>query len=146
MPFPAYALTVELHLPLTASLQELRNALAAEGMELICEWTVPDDRLNAAPGPANPPQMLLGIGAPALAHALLSVEPDIGALLPCSGYARETAPGHTRLALQDPMIIAAQTRNTAVRTACKTAQTSLRRVVDRLMLGPPARLYSQSRN
>ena len=60
-----------------------------------------------------------------------------GALLPLGAYVVAVAPGHTHVALQDPMLLAAQTRNSEVRKACKTLYISLRRVVDRLMLGPP---------
>ena len=84
------------------------------------------------------PQKLLGICAPKVAHALMSAEPDIAALLPCGGGAAEATPGRTRLVLQDPRVIAALSENTEVRAACELAHATLRRVVERLNLNATA--------
>ena len=67
-----------------------------------------------------------------MAHALLSAEPELGALLPCGCGVAEATPGCTRIALQDPRTIAAVTDNGEVRAACELAHAALRRVVDRL--------------
>ena len=88
--------------------------------------------LKAKLGLDSHPQKLLGICSPKVAHALLTAEPDIGALLPCGCGVSEATPGRTRIALQDPRVIAAASDNPDVRAACELASATLRRVMDRL--------------
>jgi uncharacterized protein (DUF302 family) len=122
-----YAFVIELPLPLPAAVDALRAALAAEQMGIVSEVDV-----QATLGLDRHPQKLLGICSPRIAHALMGAEPDIAALLPCGGGASEPVPGHTRIVLQDPRVIAALSDNTEVRAACEMARATLRRVVDRL--------------
>lgn len=130
-----YALTIELHQPLAAAVEMLRAALAAEQMGIVSEVDV-QATLKARLGLDSHPQKLLGICSPKVAHALLSAEPDIGALLPCGCGVNEATPGVTRLALQDPMVIAAASDNPAVLATCDVAAAALQRVVARLANGP----------
>jgi uncharacterized protein (DUF302 family) len=88
--------------------------------------------LKAKLGLDSHPQKLLGICSPKVAHAILGAEPDMGAMLPCGCGVSETRPGMTRIALQDPAVIAAATDNAVVQAACQTATASLQRVVARL--------------
>jgi hypothetical protein len=53
-------------------------------------------------------------------------------MLPCGCGVAEAQPGVTRIALQDPAIIAAATGNPAVHAACELATAALQRVVARL--------------
>lgn len=126
-----YAFAIELPLPLPAAIDALRAALAAEQMGIVSEVDV-QATLKAKLGLDSPPQKLLGICSPKIAHALMGAEPDIAALLPCGGGAAEPTPGRTRIVLQDPRVIAALSANTEVRAACELARATLRRVVDRL--------------
>lgn len=126
-----YAFVVELDQPLAAALEALRSALAAEQMGVVSEVDV-QATLKTKLGLDVPPHRLLGICSPRIAHDLIRQEPDIGALLPCGGSAIEHAPGHTRIALQDPRVIAALAANPALRSACELARAALRRVADRL--------------
>ena len=131
MPLPSYALTVELQRPFSAAVADLRKALEAEGLQILHTLDLQQGLM-----PEAPEQQLLGLWAPPLGQAM-HAEPQLGALLPLGAYLVAVAPGHTHVALQDPMLLAAQTRNGEVRQACKQLYTSLRHVVDRLMLGPP---------
>lgn len=126
-----YAFVIELPLPLPAAVEALRTALAAEQMGIVSDVDV-QATLKAKLGLDSHPQKLLGICSPRIAHALMGAEPDIAALLPCGGGASEPVPGHTRIVLQDPRVIAALSDNTEVRAACEMARAALRRVVDRL--------------
>jgi uncharacterized protein (DUF302 family) len=128
---PAYAFTIELQQPLAPAIDALRAALAAEQMGIVSEVDV-QATLKTRLGLDSPPRKLLGICSPAIAHALLSAEPDIAALLPCGGGAAEARPGRTRIVLQDPRVIAALSGNPVVQAACEKAHASLRRVADRL--------------
>ena len=128
---PAYALTIDLPQPLSAAIETLQAALAAEQMGVVSEVDV-QATLKAKLGLDGHPQKLLGICSPKIAHALMGAEPDIAALLPCGGGAAEPTPGRTRIVLQDPRVIAALSDNAEVRAACELAHAALRRVVDRL--------------
>jgi uncharacterized protein (DUF302 family) len=127
----SYAYTIELRQPLAAAVETLRGALTAEQMGIVSEVDV-QATLKAKLGIDSHPQRLLGICSPKTAHALLTAEPDIGALLPCGCGVSESTPGRTRIVLQDPRVIAAASDNPAVRAACELASAALRRVVDRL--------------
>lgn len=126
-----YAFVLELPLALPAALEALRSALAAEQMGIVSEVDV-QATLKAKLGMDGPPQKLLGLCSPQVAHALVQAEPDIGALLPCGCAIAETQPGHSRITLQDPRVIAALSKSTEVRAACERVSAALRRVVDHL--------------
>ncbi|KPF47632.1 hypothetical protein IP87_00925 [beta proteobacterium AAP121] len=127
-----YAHAIELPLALGPAIETLRAALAAEQMGIVSEVDVQATLKNKL-GLDNPPQKLLGICSPRVAHALLQAEPDIAALLPCGGGATEHSPGRTRLVLQDPMFIAAASTHPQVQAACTEAAEALQRVVTRLL-------------
>ena len=78
----AYALTIDLPQPLPTAIETLRAALAAEQMGIVSEVDV-QATLKAKLGLDSHPQKLLGICSPKVAHAILSAEPDMGAMLPC---------------------------------------------------------------
>ena len=126
-----YAFAVELPQPLPAAIDTLRAALAAEQMGIVSEVDV-QATLKAKLGLDSPPQRLLGVCSPTIAHALMDAEPDIAALLPCGCGVSEREPGRTRIVLQDPRAIGALATQPGVRPACERAHAALRRVVDRL--------------
>ncbi len=127
----AYCLALDLPQALPAALETLRAALAAEQMGVVSEVDV-QATLKDEMGLDSHPQRLLGLCSPKIAHALLSAEPDIAALLPCGCGLSEATPGNTRVVLQDPRVIAAASGKPEVRAACELASAALRRVVDRL--------------
>ncbi len=129
----AYAFTFELEQPLPEALETLRGALAAEQMGIVSEVDLQATLQNRL-AVDIPPHRFLGVCSPRVAHALTQADSDIGALLPCGCSLRETAPGRTRVALQDPRVIAAVADRPEVRAACEIARAALRRVVDRLAL------------
>lgn len=132
-----YAFTLELPRPLPQAVDALRGALATEQMGIVSEVDV-QATLKTKLGLDSPPRRLLGVCGPQVAHALMTAEPDIAAMLPCGGAATETETGHTRIVLQDPRVIAALSDNVEVRAACERAHAALRRVLDRMATGAPA--------
>ena len=126
-----YAFVVELEQPLPAAVETLRAALAAEQMGIVSEVDV-QATLKTKLGIDSPPRKLLGLCSPKLAHALISAEPDIAALLPCGCGVAEVSPGRTRILLQDPRVIAALSDDAEVRATCELARATLGRVADRL--------------
>lgn len=131
---PSYAFTVEIDQPMAAATDTLRAALGTEKMGIVSEVDVQATLRNKL-GIDSHPQKLLGICSPGIAHALMTAEPDIGALLPCSAAVTEAVAGRTRIALQDPLVIAAQSQNAQVHEACAQASAALRRVVEGLRTG-----------
>lgn len=125
---PTYAFTVELPLPLGPAIDALRAALAAEQMGIVSEVDVQATLKNKL-GLDSHPQKLLGICNPKVAHALLSAEPDIAAMLPCGGSAAEAVPGRTRIALQDPRIVASVSGNAEVKAGSEAVRETLLRVM-----------------
>ncbi|MCU0968200.1 MAG: DUF302 domain-containing protein [Rubrivivax sp.] len=127
----AYAFVADVALPLPAVVDALRAALDAEQMGIVSEVDV-QATLKTRLGVDTSPHKLLGLCSPRIVQALVAAEPDLGAMLPCGAGVREIAPGRTRIALQDPRVIAAVTDDAAVRAACEIAHAALRRAIDRL--------------
>lgn len=127
----AYCFALDLPQALPAALDTLRAALATEQMGIVSEVDV-QATLKTKLGLDSHPQRLLGVCSPKIAHALLTAEPDIAALLPCGCGLSEVTPGRTRVVLQDPRVIAAASGKPEVRAACELASAAVRRVADRL--------------
>lgn len=127
---PSYAFAITLAQPLPAAVETLCAALAAEQMGIVSEVDM-QATLKAKLGIDSAPQRLLGVCSPKVAHALVTAEPDIAALLPCGASAHEATPGQTRVLLQDPRVIlaASASQNPAVRDALESARAALLRVV-----------------
>ncbi|MDE2455233.1 MAG: DUF302 domain-containing protein, partial [Burkholderiales bacterium] len=115
-----YAFSIEVSQPLEAAIESLRSALQVEQMGIVSEVDV-QATLKTRLGLDSPPRKLLGICNPKVAHTLIAAEPDIGAMLPCGCVASEATPGRTRIALQDPRVIAMVSDNPQVRAACEIA-------------------------
>lgn len=126
-----YALVVELPLSLPAAAQAVREALAAEHVGVLSDVDV-QATLRERLGMHTPPTHLLGLCDPVTAGAMLQAETDIAALLPCGCGLTELSPGRTRVALQDPRVIALLSDRPGVRAACERARATLVRVAQRL--------------
>ncbi|MEE1653322.1 MULTISPECIES: DUF302 domain-containing protein [Brachymonas] len=125
---PAFALTVEVHRPFHAALGDVRKALEAEDLQI---WQEQD--LSDAAARRN--QVLLSVCAPRVLEQVRQIDPDLCVLLPLRASVRELAPGQVRVALQDPLTGAAAGEDW--QRLCQLHYGLLRRVVDRLLIGPP---------
>ena len=126
-----YAFTVELGQPIAQAIETLRAALAAEQMGIVSEVDV-QATLKAKLGLDSPPARLVGVCSPRIAHQMMSIDPDLAALLPCGCGVSELAPGRTRIALQDPRMIAEASGDPAVAAAAEDVRAALERVTARL--------------
>lgn len=97
----AYTLTV--HVPLDPAATEtlLRTALQEQGFGVLSEIDV-QATLQAKLGHEMGTYRILGACNPVLAREAVSVDPDIGALLPCNVVIRGTDDGTTDVVAIDP--------------------------------------------
>lgn len=123
-----YAMTVEVALPIDQTIEKLKEALAAEKMGIVSEVNV-QAIMKAKLDHDIPPYRMIGICGAGYARRVLEADADLGAMLPCSCAAYELANGHTRIAVQDPDVVAGVTELAAVKTAMSEARAALTRVV-----------------
>ena len=126
-----YAHTIELALPIDQAIEKLKAALAEAKMGVVSEVDV-QAIMKAKINHEIPPYRLLGICAPGIAKAVIEADRDAGALLPCGCCVYETAPGNTRIALQDPGVVAQVADNAAITAAMTVAQGHLAGVIAKL--------------
>ncbi len=126
-----YAHTVELALPIDQAIEKFKTTLTEARMGVVSEVDV-QAIMKAKLNHEIPPYRLLGVCAPGIAKRILEADRDAGALLPCGCCVYETAPGVTRIALQDPGVIAASAGHPDISAAMAEAQTHLSGVLAKL--------------
>ena len=94
-----YTLSATTDLPLEDAVARAREELADEGFGVLCEIDV-KATLKQKLGIERDPYVILGACNPALAHAALEAEPELGALLPCNVIVYEEH-GQTHIAAID---------------------------------------------
>ncbi len=123
-----YAHTIDLALPFDQAIEKLKAALTAAKMGVVSEVDV-QAILKAKIDHDIPPYRLIGVCAPGVAKVVVEAAPDAGALLPCGCCVYETTPGNTRIALQDPGVIAKIADNAEITAAMTVAQGHLANVI-----------------
>ncbi len=126
-----YAHTVELHLPIEQAIDKLKATLADVKMGIVSEVDI-QATLKAKLDHDMPPYRLLGICAPGIAKRVLEADRDAGALLPCGCCVYETAPGVTRIALQDPGVVASTAGHPDISAAMAEVQSHISAVLAKL--------------
>lgn len=126
-----YAHIVELAMPIDQAIEKLKAALAEAKMGVVSEVDV-QAIMKAKINHEIAPYRLLGICAPGIAKAVIEADRDAGALLPCGCCVYETAPGMSRIALQNPALIAHAADNADISAAMETAQSHLASVLAKL--------------
>jgi uncharacterized protein (DUF302 family) len=109
------------------AVQRVKAALKAEGFGVLSEIDVRQtlqEKLNIDMGP----YVILGACNPPLAHRALSVEPEIGLILPCNVVVRME--GETsRVDIADPQVMLGIVGNEQLRDVADEARQRLQRVL-----------------
>ncbi len=106
------------------------EALKAEGFGVITEIDV-KKTMKEKLGIDSRPHVILGACNPALAHAALEVEPDLGLLLPCNVVVYETDTG-TRVAAVNAGAMLGMVGNERLSAIADDVQARLGRVLESL--------------
>jgi uncharacterized protein (DUF302 family) len=120
----AYGITITLDTPFKESVDKVRAALAEQGFGILTEIDV-QATLKAKIGAELEDYLILGACNPPLAHRALSVERQIGLLLPCNVVVR-AADGGTVVEAMDPQVMVQVTGNPEMAAVADEAGTRLR--------------------
>jgi uncharacterized protein (DUF302 family) len=96
----SYTLTATTTLVHEEAVDRVRQELQQEGFGVLCEINVAAN-LNEKLGVDHEPYLILGACMPQLAHSALTLEPNLGALLPCN-VAVYRHNGETHISAIDP--------------------------------------------
>lgn len=123
-----YAFTLDTALPLEQAIEKLKEILADEKMAVVAEINA-QAIMKAKLDHDIPPYRVLGICGASYARRVLEADWDMGAMLPCSCAVYELPDGRTRIAIQDPNVVAGVTDNDAIKATMSEARAALERVV-----------------
>ena len=98
-----YGFTKTVTLPFAEAVTKVKEALAAEGFGQLTEIDV-QAKLKEKVGADMEPYLILGMCNPQLAHRALSIETEIGLLLPCNVIVYEKD-GIVHIAMQKPSLM-----------------------------------------
>lgn len=129
----AYTITKTTPLPFAETVQRVRDELAAEGFGVLCDIDV-QTTMKAKLDVAVEPYVILGACNPALAHAALEAEPDLGVLLPCNVVVYERD-GLTQVSAVDPERMLSIVGNPRLDGVAAQVRDRLGRVVERAAAG-----------
>ena len=124
-----YGIATTVALPYERASQRTREALAREGFGILTEIDVAAT-LKKKLDVTFRPYMILGACNPPLAHRALTLERDIGLLLPCNVvvYAADE-PGKSVVAAMDPVAALELTGNEQIRSVAEEARVRLERAL-----------------
>jgi uncharacterized protein (DUF302 family) len=131
-PLTDQAFRVQLDTPYEEALERTRAALQAEGFGVITEIDI-QSTLKEKIGADFRKYAILGACNPSIAHRALSIEREIGLLLPCNVivYEAEGQPG-TVVSIVDPMAMLADIEEPELQSIADDAHARLARVAQAL--------------
>lgn len=117
-----------------AAIERVTAALQTEGFGVLTTIDV-TATLKKKLGVDMPAYVILGACNPSLAHQALSLEPQIGLLLPCNVVVRQTADGEVAASIADPRAMFAMVDNARMTPIVEDVERRLRRVMRTLATG-----------
>ena len=120
-------LTTTLDISIDEADERVRAALAAEGFGVLTEIDV-QATLREKLDVERTPYRILGACNPPLAHRSLTIDPDIGLLLPCNVVLQDVE-GTTQVSVVDPSLMATATDIAELADVAAEARERLVRVV-----------------
>jgi uncharacterized protein (DUF302 family) len=129
MPASSYTLSTTTTLDYNETVDRVRHELKQEGFGVLCEIDVAA-KLNDKLSVEREPYLILGACIPPLAQRALTLEPDLGALLPCNVavYRRD---GHTHVSAVDPEQMLSIVDNPDLEPVAADVRQRLANVVER---------------
>ena len=130
---PAYGFVVTLPAPLDVARERVEAALKAEGFGVLTEIDV-KATLKKKIDVDFAPYLILGACNPKLAYRALSIQPNIGLLLPCNVTLHEID-GATRVSIVDPLQMLGMESDNADLHAVATEAEAAFRLVEQALAG-----------
>ncbi len=116
--------------PMDEALERTRNALADQGFGVLTEIDV-KKTMKAKIGVDVDDYIILGACNPHMAHQAMTLEPRIGAMLPCNVIVRATEEG-VEVSAVDPVASMAAVDNPQLSDVANEVRGMLQTVVDKL--------------
>jgi uncharacterized protein (DUF302 family) len=124
------ALTTHTDLPFAETVEQVREALAAQGFGVLTEIDV-QATMKTKLDIDLEPYLILGACNPPLAHQALNAEPEIGLLLPCNVTVRTEA-GRTVVQAMNPQLMVSVVDRPALQAVADEAALRLQAALDSL--------------
>lgn len=124
----SYGFGEQVSLPYAEAVEQVKAALKQEGFGVLCEIDV-RRTLKEKLGVDTRPYVILGACNPPLAHQALSVEPDLGLLLPCNVVVRRDEQGVVHVEFMDPEAVLKLVDNPGIATLAHEVRERLSRVM-----------------
>lgn len=116
----SYGFSKTVALPFAAAVAKVKEAFAREGFGQLTEIDV-QAKLKEKVGADMEPYVILGMCNPQLAHQALSIETEIGLLLPCNVIVYEKE-GVTHIAAQKPSLMSHVVQKDALKVVAAAAE------------------------